>query len=159
MADYKLTVNGETFDINMEEAETLDVLSLDNSNFHLLKQGKAFHLEVYHTNFAAKTLEISVNGNPYSISIADDYDQMVKEMGLLSNTFTKINEIKAPMPGLIIDIMVEVGQEIKEGTPLLVLSAMKMENIILSQGEGTVKTITIKKDDAVDKGQLIIEME
>ena len=159
MTNYKITVSGETLDISQEESEKLDVLSLDNSNFHLLQNGKAFRLEVLRTNFAKKTLEISVNGNPYTVSIADGYDQMVKAMGLLSNATTKINEIKAPMPGLILDIMVEVGQEIQEGTPLLVLSAMKMENIILAQGEGTVKAIAVKKDDAVDKGQLIIEME
>ena len=159
MTNYKITVSGETLDISQKEAEKLDVLSLDNSNFHLLQNGKAFQLEVLQTNFAKKTLEISVNGNPYTITIADSYDQMVKEMGLLSNASTKINEIKAPMPGLILDILVEVGQQIQEGTPLLVLSAMKMENIILAQGEGTVKAIAVKKDDAVDKGQLIIEME
>ena len=63
------------------------------------------------------------------------------------------------MPGLIVDVMVEVGQEIAEGTPLLVLSAMKMENIILSQGDGVVKSVEVQKNDAVEKGQLIIEME
>jgi len=63
------------------------------------------------------------------------------------------------MPGLIVDVMVKEGQEISEGTPLLVLSAMKMENIILSQGEGVVKSIEVNKDDTVEKGQLIIEME
>ena len=116
MTDYKLMVNGETLDINKDEAEGLDVLSLDNSNFHLLQDGKAFRLEVLETDFGKKTLQISVNGNPYNVSIADGYDQMVKAMGLLSNASNKINEIKAPMPGLILDIMVEVGQEIEEGT-------------------------------------------
>ena len=80
-------------------------------------------------------------------------------MGLLAVSSQKINSIKAPMPGLIIDIIVAKGQEITAGTPLLVLSAMKMENIILSQGEGVVKSIEVKKNDTVEKGQLIIEME
>ncbi len=100
-----------------------------------------------------------VNGNTYDVKIEDEYDQKVKQMGLLAVTSQKINSIKAPMPGLIIDVMVEKGQEISVGTPLLVLSAMKMENIILSQGEGIVKLIAVQKDDAVEKGQLIIEME
>jgi len=80
-------------------------------------------------------------------------------MGLLTSTSQKINSVKAPMPGLIIDVMVAEGQTVSEGTPLLVLSAMKMENIILSQGAGIVKSIAVKKDDSVEKGQLIIEME
>jgi len=65
----------------------------------------------------------------------------------------------APMPGYIIDIMVNAGDPIEKGTPLFVLSAMKMENVILSDGKGIVKSIEAKIDDSVDKGQLIIEME
>ncbi len=80
-------------------------------------------------------------------------------MGLSAFNTQKVNAIKAPMPGLIVEVMVEEGQEVVEGTPLLVLSAMKMENIIVSQGEGVVKSIEVKKSDAVEKGQLIIEME
>ncbi len=159
MADYSITVNGNEFTISKSKAENLDILSLDNSSYHLLQENKAFNIKLLKADFNQKTMEVLVNGNTYAVAIADGYDQMVKEMGLLTNASSKINEIKAPMPGLILDIMVEVGQEIVEGTPLLVLSAMKMENIILSQGEGTIKTIVVKKDDAVDKGQLIIEME
>ena len=80
-------------------------------------------------------------------------------MGLLTSTSQKVNSVKAPMPGLIIDVMVTAGQTVSEGTPLLVLSAMKMENIILSQGAGIVKSIAVKIDDTVEKGQLIIAME
>ncbi|MCL4128829.1 UNVERIFIED_CONTAM: hypothetical protein GTU68_035446 [Idotea baltica] len=63
------------------------------------------------------------------------------------------------MPGLIIDILVSEGQTVEKGTPLAVLSAMKMENVLLSEGEGIVKSVKVKKDDAVEKGQMIIEME
>lgn len=62
------------------------------------------------------------------------------------------------MPGLILDILVTEGQEIKEGEQVLVLSAMKMENIITAPSDGVVKLIEVKKDDAVEKGQLLIEI-
>ena len=55
--------------------------------------------------------------------------------------------------------MASIGQKVESGTPLIVLSAMKMENIITSQGEGIIKSINVEVNDAVDKGQLIIEME
>ncbi|MEP5829417.1 MAG: biotin/lipoyl-containing protein, partial [Maribacter dokdonensis] len=102
---------------------------------------------------------LSINGNIYDVKLEDEYDQQIKKMGLLAVTTQKLNEVKAPMPGLIVDVLVEVGQEVIEGTPLLVLSAMKMENVILAQGEGVIKSVEVKKDDAVEKGQLIIEME
>ena len=69
----------------------------------------------------------------------------------------KLNEIKAPMPGLILDIKVEVGQEVKKGDPILILEAMKMENILKSPGDGIVKAIKVKVKDNVEKGQLLLE--
>ncbi|WP_298477640.1 acetyl-CoA carboxylase biotin carboxyl carrier protein subunit [uncultured Maribacter sp.] len=159
MADYLITVDKQEFRRDNELVDSLDINTIDKEKFHLLKDNKAYNVELVKANYAAKELTISINGNNYDVKIEDEYDQMVKQMGLLSNTTQKLNNIKAPMPGLIVDIMVTVGQEIEEGTPLLVLSAMKMENIILSQGEGIVKSITAKKEDAVEKGQIIIEME
>jgi biotin carboxyl carrier protein len=55
--------------------------------------------------------------------------------------------------------MAEVGQTVEKGTPLLILEAMKMENVIKALGEGIVKAIKVEKGQAVDKGQLLIEME
>ncbi len=102
---------------------------------------------------------VSVNGNDYKVKIKDTYDEQVKNMGLLSTTSQKVNDIQAPMPGLVIDVLVESGEEISEGTPLVVLSAMKMENIILAPNEGIIKSIEVEKDQAVDKGQLLITLE
>ncbi|WP_445724287.1 biotin/lipoyl-containing protein, partial [Flavobacterium sp.] len=67
--------------------------------------------------------------------------------------------IKAPMPGLILEINVEVGQSVKENDPLLILEAMKMENSFLSPRDGVIKSIAVEKGNAVDKGQLLVEFE
>lgn len=157
--NYLVTVNEEEIPLEKTAAEALDSIKTGVSNFHLLKNKQAFEVSVIHSDFLNKTLTVSVNGNTYDVKIEDAYDQQVRKMGLLAVTAQKVNTIKAPMPGLIVDVMVKEGQEIFEGTPLLVLSAMKMENIILSQGDGIVKSIEVKKDEAVEKGQLIIEME
>lgn len=159
MTDYLITVNEEEIFVNKSDVEALDISKGDDSGLHILQNNQAFEVNVVHSDFLNKTLTISVNGNVHKIKIEDEYDQRVRKMGLLTVTAQKMNSIKAPMPGLIVDVMVKAGQEIVEGTPLLVLSAMKMENIILSQGDGVVKSIEVKKDDAVEKGQLIIEME
>ncbi len=156
---YLITVDEKEVSATEKDADALDLIPMDATNFHLLQNNKAFAVQVLHTDFLNKSMTISVNGNSYEIAIKDAFDLQVKEMGLLSNTSQKVNSIKAPMPGLILEIMVEVGQEIAQGTPLLVLSAMKMENIILSQGAGVVKSIEVSQNDAVEKGQLIIKME
>jgi biotin carboxyl carrier protein len=159
MEKYIVKVNETQFDLGMDEVADLDVQQLSDTNFHLLSDAIAYNVEVSETDFANRSLSITINGNNYDIKINDSYDQLVDQMGLLSNTAQKAQNIKAPMPGLIMDILVEVGQEIEEGTPLLVLSAMKMENQILAQGAGAIKSIEVAIGDTVDKGQLIIEME
>lgn len=159
MEEYLIHVDDKEIPVTKKEVAALDMVKTGSSNFHLLQDNKAYKISLLESDYLNKTLKIAVNGTTYDLKIEDEYDQQVKKMGLLAATSQKLNSITAPMPGLIIDVMVEEGQEISEGTPLLVLSAMKMENVIVSQGAGIVKSIAIKKEDSVEKGQLIIEME
>lgn len=159
MSNYLITVNKEELQCSTSNVDSLDSIMVNENTLHVLDKNSAFDVEIIHSNFLNKTISLSINGNIYDVKLEDKYDQQIKKMGLLAVTTQKLNEVKAPMPGLIVDVLVEVGQEVIEGTPLLVLSAMKMENVILAQGEGKIKSIEVKKDDAVEKGQLIIEME
>jgi biotin carboxyl carrier protein len=159
MENYLIFVNNKESPVHKKDLALLDMVKTSNSHFHLLQNNKGYELNLLKADYLKKTLRISVNGNVYNIEIKDEFDQQVQKMGLLAVPSQKVNSIKAPMPGLIVEIMVKEGQEVSEGTPMLVLSAMKMENVILSQGDGIIKSVTIKKDDTVEKGQLIIEME
>jgi len=154
-----IRVNEKETLVNKKDVALLDIAKIGSLDFHLLHNNKAYKVSLLETDYLNKTLKIAVNGTTYDLKIEDEYDQQVKKMGLLAVASQKVNSIMAPMPGLIIDVLVREGQEISEGTPLLVLSAMKMENIILSQGAGIIKSIAIKKEDTVEKGQLVIEME
>ncbi|MBL7811956.1 MAG: acetyl-CoA carboxylase biotin carboxyl carrier protein subunit [Bacteroidetes bacterium] len=78
-------------------------------------------------------------------------------MGLDQLTKPKAQTIKAPMPGLVLDVCTEPGMEVKKGDKVLVLEAMKMENIIKAQGDGIVGKVLVEKGQAVDKNQLLIE--
>ena len=129
MKKYVITVNEEETLVNKGDIDVLDSIRIDAAKLHLLDNNQAYDISVLHSDFLNKTLTLSINGNTYEVKIEDEYDQQVKKMGLLAVTAPKVNSIKAPMPGLIVAIMVEVGQAISEGTPLLVLSAMKMEKM------------------------------
>ncbi|WP_394747496.1 biotin/lipoyl-containing protein [Spongiimicrobium salis] len=159
MDNYKVTVGDQVMDYNSEDVAALNSIPKKNQTFHVLREHESYEVEVIATDYLNKKFTIAVNGNSYEVGLEDAYDQMVQQMGLLANTAQKINEIHAPMPGLIIEIIAQEGQEIKEGDQLFILSAMKMENIILAPGDGTVKEIRVSTNDAVEKGQLIIEME
>jgi len=84
---------------------------------------------------------------------------MVDEMGLSVVEDATAGDVLAPMPGLILDIMVSVGDSVTAGDSLLILEAMKMENVIKAEADGVVKSVALAKGDTVEKNQLIIEME
>jgi biotin carboxyl carrier protein len=156
---YKIHVDGQSFDFSKEVISNLDMLEVGNNAFHVLQDNQSYHCKLLEANYADKTLTLEVNGNKYTINIEDEYDLLVRKMGLSAVVSHKITNIKAPMPGLVLDIMIEPGQEIEKGTPLLILEAMKMENVLKSEGDGVVKSIEVVKTQAVDKGQILIEME
>ena len=159
MSNYFINVDGEEQILQKGDLKALDIIQTANNQFHVLQNGQAFHVKVLETNFLEKTLTLEINGNKHQLNIEDEYDHLVKEMGLSANVAQKIKSIKAPMPGLILDILVEEGQEIEKGTQLLILEAMKMENVLKSEGEGVIKSIEVTKGTAVEKGQVLIEME
>ena len=159
MTKYTINVANEEFHVDTQEVQELNIVQVNDTVFHLLDNYQAYQIERLPAKNSFKEMIVSVNGNDYKVKIKDTYDEQVKNMGLLSTTSQKVNDIQAPMPGLVIDVLVESGEEISEGTPLVVLSAMKMENIILSPNEGIIKSIEVEKDQAVDKGQLLITLE
>lgn len=157
---YKLNVNNTfQFDVENDVVSQLDAVSVEKNKFHILKNNTPYQAEIIATDFINKTYTVKVNNSTYTVAIANALDMLIKEMGFEVGTSKQINAIKAPMPGLILEISVEVGQEVKENDPLLILEAMKMENSILSPRNGVIKSVTMSKGAAVEKGALLIEFE
>ncbi|MFH0916526.1 MAG: biotin/lipoyl-containing protein [bacterium] len=67
--------------------------------------------------------------------------------------------IRAPMPGRIVDVLVEVGDPVEAGDVLLILEAMKMENELRAPKKGTVVSVLVKKGDPAESGQLLVALE
>lgn len=156
----KVSVNKEHhFEFSEEQMLAVDAVSLDQKSFHVLHKNTSYHAKVVSTDFINKTYTVVINNNEYVVSIANHLDQLIKEMGFEVGKAKVVNAIKAPMPGLILEISVQVGQEVQEGDNLLILEAMKMENSFDSPRAGVIKSIAIEKGQAVEKGQLLIEFE
>ena len=153
---YKITIDDQVFDLNREDIQALDLIENGDESLHLLQNNQSYHVKIVATNFDNKTVLLEINGNPYEIKIEDEYDQLVKKMGLSKGGAQKIKDVKAPMPGLVLDILVTPGQIIQKGDPLVILEAMKMENVLKAEGEGVVKSIEVTKGAAVDKAQTIL---
>lgn len=71
----------------------------------------------------------------------------------------KVLEMKAPMPGMVLKVLVNAGDEVKKGDNLLILEAMKMENILKSTTDGTVSKVLVKQGDKVEKNQILIQFK
>ncbi|WP_103071324.1 acetyl-CoA carboxylase biotin carboxyl carrier protein subunit [Aquimarina sediminis] len=155
---YKVKVNTIfDFDFTKEDVSKIDAVNSSTSTHHLLQDNKSYHTEIVESDFNAKQYTVKVNHNTYQVDIANELDARIKEMGFSLGSSKQVNTIKAPMPGLLLDIQVQEGQEVKEDDPILILEAMKMENLILSPRDGIIKSISATTGDAVDKGQLLIE--
>jgi biotin carboxyl carrier protein len=148
-SDDKFTINGESFEWGLSK--------ISEGNFHVIYKNKSYRAEVVKTDKATKTFQLKINNKVHSVEVKDKFDLLLEKMGMANGASTKVNNIKAPMPGLVIDMKVKVGDVVKTGDPLLILEAMKMENIIKSPGDATIKNIKAKKGDSVEKGQVLIE--
>lgn len=157
---YKLSVNNTIhLDVNESDLKKLDAVKVEKTKFHVLKDHKPYKAEIVSADFIAKKYTVKVNNNTYEVAISNELDQLISSMGIERGKTKVVNAIKAPMPGLILEISVEVGQTVKENDPLLILEAMKMENSFLSPRDGVIKSIAVENGNAVDKGQLLIEFE
>lgn len=157
---FKVKVNNSNeFEISKKDIASLDIISNNDNSAHILENNKSFQIKVLKQDFNKKTYTIKVNHNEYEVNISDQLDQLIDQMGFSLSASKHVDAIKAPMPGLILSVDVEVGQEVKEDDTLLILEAMKMENIITSPRDGVIKSIVVGNGDAVEKNQLLIEFE
>ena len=158
--NYKLRVNGQfEYDLEAQDVESLDILRTGSDSYHLLDGNTPYKAEILDADFNNKKYTIEVNASAYEVVINDQLDLLIDRMGFAKGSSKDISMIEAPMPGLILDINVRVGQAVNEDDPLVILEAMKMENVITSPRDGIIKNIAVEKGAAVDKKHVLIEFE
>jgi biotin carboxyl carrier protein len=162
---FQTKINGKNFEVVKNDESFLisgerfawDIIKISEGYFHILYKNKSYRGEVVKADRSAKTFQFKINGKIHAVEVKDKFDLLLEKMGMANGAAAKINNIKAPMPGLVIDLKVKAGDAVKTGDPLLILEAMKMENILKSPGDSTIKNVKIKKGESVEKGQVLIE--
>lgn len=162
---YQTTLNDQPLTIDFtadgpllnNEPFAWDLVKISDRSFHILHQNRSYTAEVLDVNAAEKRVSLKINGHIHHVQLKDRFDLLLEKMGMSTAAGTKVNELKAPMPGLIVGISIQPGDVISKGDSLLILEAMKMENNLKAPGDGTVKTIRIAKGDRVEKGQVLVE--
>lgn len=162
---YQTKVKGKTFEVTKSEDQLsingknfpLDITKISEGYFHILHENKSYRAELVKADYAAKSFLFKINGKLIPVDVKDKFDLLLEKMGMSSAASAKVNNIKAPMPGLVIDLKIKAGDSVKAGDPLLILEAMKMENILKAPGDAVVKNVKTKKGESVEKGQVLIE--
>ena len=168
MSKYSIEVNNSfTFNIEQKDKQLfnedtpldIDMVEIKDGRFHVIYQNQSYNADVLSHNAAEKTFTIRINNNEYTLQLKNQFDLLLDKLGLANLAANKVSDILAPMPGLVLDIKVRPGQCLKKGDPVLILEAMKMENVLKAPGEGIVKQIMVKQADAVEKNQIMVVME
>lgn len=137
-------------------------LSLDSKkkeSFVVRSSNKTYEIVVLKADYETKEFLLDINGTKYPITLQDDFDILLQQLGMDKAVGKKLSELKAPMPGLVLQVVASVGQEIKKGETLLILEAMKMENVLKAPIDVKVKKVNVNKGQAVEKGETLIQFE
>lgn len=162
----KVQIQNHTIEFTKENSEwainnhpPLTLFPQGNQTILLQTTNQTIQVRCIAVDRSAKTVTLLYNNQKYTAKITEPMDELLKSMGLENALVPKIAEVKAPMPGLVLDVLVSVGQTVEMGEKILVLEAMKMENAIKSPTAGTIASIHVSKGQAVDKNFVLIRFE
>ncbi len=155
----KYTIKNPFSEDVMINHKKIDIKIFDDENgfTYILFNRKKFLVEIVEKSQNKYT--VLINGVSYSFSIETPISYKRKKYLEKNKAHSRTELIGAPMPGKIVDIIIEVGAKVNEGESLLILEAMKMQNEISSPATGTVKKVFIRQGDIVNKEDVLIEIE
>jgi biotin carboxyl carrier protein len=158
--NYDITLEGtDGWTLSEKDLHNLDVVRQEDGSFHLLYHGKAYRIEVQEIQDRGKEYHVRIDGHSLVLSVKDPLDQLVSQMGLSSISQQEVKELSAPMPGLVLEVDVAAGDQVAEGDTLLILEAMKMENVIKAPAAGVVAEVLVESGTAVENGQVLVRFE
>lgn len=170
MPRYQVTVDDREFDIELDEVEGRFVAKVNGKSVQLSSRELHETRSLLFVDNESYEVDIRINGNNGQKTVfmkgleiptfVEDYNlaQLRKAAGITGKASIETT-LKAPMPGMVVGVKVTEGDTVRKGTPLIVIEAMKMENIIKSRGEGTVKAIHVAAGKSVEKGDKLLEFE
>jgi len=135
----------------------VDIVKVSDQEFSILNKGKSFNIEVIEGK-EPKHFNVNTLYFKFDVEVVDN-ESRYRQNRLQSKQILNDNTIKSPMSGKVVRIYVKPGDIVEAGQPLIVLSAMKMENEFKAGGPGVVKEVLVKEGDTVDSDQLLVVID
>lgn len=139
--------------------QDLELVHISDTHKRVYTKGKIYNIIVLNPANADGEIELLLNQKRVNVNVSSPLDELLKSMGLDNALEVKVTNLSSPMPGLVIKSSVKVGDEVKKGEPLMVLEAMKMENVLKATADVTIDKINVKAGEAVEKGAILIEFK
>jgi biotin carboxyl carrier protein len=162
---YRVEINDSTFDVVLESGQlsvngepvecTLEPVG--EGSYTLIVDGRSALAMVLPD--PSEGLQVWIEGHNLLLRVKDEQALLLEKFGVAGASDTAHKEIRAPMPGLVLSLFVEPGQQIQTGAGLLVLEAMKMENELRAPADGIVRAVHVSPGQPVVKNQLLIEFD
>jgi len=164
---FETSINDKITELSVEpdKNEFLINGNAQRYSFHIQSNGRRL-LRIGHklykidnVEFEKHTVQFTLNGKWCSVQVHDEQDLLMDKMGFKTAADIGEGQLKAPMPGKILEIMVQEGDEVELGEPVAILEAMKMENELKAPVAGVITSVNVTKNDSLEKNALILEIE
>lgn len=139
-----------------EKVHDKDIQKIAEREWSVILNNQSYNIFLKNFNTEEKTAKLKINGKVAEVKINTELDLLLKSMGLESAGKKKIASVKAPMPGLVVEIKIAVGDDVKKGDALLILEAMKMQNVIKSPVDAVVKAVKVEAGMSLEKNETMI---
>lgn len=148
-------INENQVSVN-ENVHDKDIQKISEREWSLVLNNQSYNIFLESFNAEEKTAKLKINGKVAEVKINTKLDLLLKSMGLESAGKKKIASVKAPMPGLVVEIKIAAGDEVKKGDALLILEAMKMQNVIKSPVDAVIKAVKVEAGMSLEKNETMI---
>jgi biotin carboxyl carrier protein len=127
---------------------------------HVLEDRKSYTVDMIQADYSTKEFVFRIDGREVRIKLRDTVEHRVHAMGFdVNKNHVKLKQISSPMPGLVLKVLAAEGDEVTEGQPVLVLEAMKMENVLSAPTAGVISEILTQAGKNVNKGQVLVKFD
>jgi biotin carboxyl carrier protein len=160
---YKTLVNNinsvelnNKIDFIINTNETVGIVKNANASFMVQVDGNQVLADLVSIDEDNKEVKVKIDQQLYTVKVQEPADLLLQKVGVSIVTEKKITNLKSAMPGLVLEILVAEGQAVKKGDVLLIVEAMKMENLFKASADLTIDKIKIAEKQIIEKGQELI---